>query len=65
MEDNKELQEFDLDDILSEFQDEPVAGEDLGELSEDLNRLMGNWLADETAGREEAPVTAASENAAK
>lgn len=47
MEDKKDLQEFDLDDILSEFQDTPEAGEDLGELSGDLAQLVGDWDSDE------------------
>ena len=47
MEDKKDLQEFDLDDILSEFQDTPEVGEDLGELSGDLAQLVGGWDSDE------------------
>ena len=44
MEDKKDLQEFDLDDILSEFNDsEPVADADLGEMSDDLAQLVGDW----------------------
>ena len=44
MEDKKDLQEFDLDDILSEFNaSEPVADADLGEMSDDLAQLVGDW----------------------
>lgn len=43
MEDNKDYQELDLDDILNEFQDLPDSGEDLGELSGDLAQLLGDW----------------------
>lgn len=61
MQDNKELQEFDLDDILSEFQDLPEGGEDMGELSADLAQLLGDWdsvsAPEESAGAEAGPVT--------
>ena len=43
MEDKNNLQEFDLDDILSEFHDLPEESTDLGELSGDLVELVGNW----------------------
>lgn len=46
MEDKKELQEIDLDEILNEFQDVPEAGEDLGDLPEDMARLVGDWDSD-------------------
>jgi len=39
MQDNKELQEFSLDDILSEFQDLPEADGDL----DDLSGILGDW----------------------
>ena len=55
MEDKKELQEFDLDDILSEFQDLPEAEEELGELTDDLKHLVGDWDSGE------APVIPAVE----
>ena len=49
MEDKKDLQEFDLDDILGEF--DAVSGaedvSDFGELSDDLAQLVGGWDADE------------------
>ena len=48
MEDNKDFQELDLDDILNEFQDLPDSGEDLGELSGDLAQLLGDWDSDDT-----------------
>lgn len=50
MQDKKDLQEFDLDDILSEFHDVP-AGEEagLGELSGDLSELLGDWDKQDTA----------------
>ena len=58
MEDKKDLQEFDLDDILSEFQDAPEAGGDLGELSEDMAQLVGDWdSADSPAIEIPAPVS--------
>ncbi len=57
MQDNKELQEFDLDDILSEFQDLTEGGEDLGELSGDLARLLGDWDSND------APSAPAAEEA--
>ena len=58
MEDNKELQEFELDDILSEFQDMPEGGEDLGELSDDLAQLVEKWGLDEvSSGDNGSPVT--------
>ena len=49
MEDKKDLQEFDLDDILGEFNDAPGTEDasDLGELSEDLAQLVGDWDGDE------------------
>ena len=47
MEDKNELQEFDLDDILSEFQDLPE-----GNVSGDLTDILGDWA-------EEAPADAA------
>jgi len=50
MDEKNELQEFDLDDILSEFQDLP--GEDA---SGDLTDILGDW-ADETPAPEEAPA---------
>ena len=43
MDDKKDLQEFDLDDILNEFQDQTEDSSDLGELSEDLAQLVGDW----------------------
>ena len=46
MEDKNELQEIDLDEILSEFQDTPEVGEDLGQLSEDMAELVGDWDSD-------------------
>ncbi|MBQ2855191.1 MAG: hypothetical protein IJE81_06935 [Oscillospiraceae bacterium] len=59
MQDNKELQEFDLDDILGEFQDLPEAGEDLGELSDDLAQLLGDWENGSSSDApEEAPASA-------
>ena len=48
MEDKKDLQEFDLDDILSEFQDTPEAGGDLGELTGELAELVSDWDSGET-----------------
>lgn len=50
MEDKKDLQEFDLDDILSEFNDLPGSEDasDLGELSDDMAQLMGTWDSEET-----------------
>ena len=47
MEDKKDLQEFDLDDILNEFQSAADDDGDLGELSDDLARLVGNWDSEE------------------
>ena len=49
MEDKKDLQEFDLDDILGEFNEVSGAEDasDLGELSEDLAQLVGDWDGDE------------------
>ena len=49
MEDKKDLQEFDLDDILSEFNDGPGTEDvsDLGELSEDMARIVGTWDTEE------------------
>ena len=49
MEDKHELQEFDLDDILSEFQDTPEETGDLDGLSDDLAQLVGDWDAEDTA----------------
>ena len=49
MEDKHELQEFDLDDILSEFQDTPEEAGDLGELSGDLAQLVSDWDTEDTA----------------
>ena len=46
MQDKNELQEFDLDDILSEFQDLPEADADA---SGDLSDILGDWA-------EEAPA---------
>lgn len=56
MQDKKDLQEFDLDDILNEFHDAPEAAEDLGELSGDLAQLLGEWDLDKAS--ETAPVKA-------
>ena len=55
MEDNKELQGFDLDDILNEFQD--AASEDAGleEYSGDLDSLLGEWGAS-AADRDSVPM---------
>jgi len=47
MDDKKDLQEFDLDDILGEFQDQPEETGDLGELPEDLAQLVGDWDSDD------------------
>ena len=47
MEDKKDLQEFDLDDILSEFQDAPQADDTLDELTDDLAQLVGDWNSGE------------------
>ena len=50
MEDKNELQEFDLDDILSEFQEAPEETGEFGELAADLKDLVGDW------DREDAPA---------
>ena len=50
MDEKNELQEFDLDDILSEFQDLPEE-----DASGDLTDILGDW-ADETPAPEEAPA---------
>lgn len=47
MSDNKERQEFDLDDILNEFHDLPQ--EDSGELSDDLDSLLGSWITEDAS----------------
>ena len=53
MQDKKDLQEFDLDDILSEFNDLPgesdAAGADLDSLSGDLAQLLGDWDKEQPA----------------
>ena len=46
MQDKNELQEFNLDDILTEFQDLPEDSSDLGELNSDLAQLVGDWDSD-------------------
>lgn len=46
MSDNKDLQGFDLDDILNEFQDVSL---DAADASEDLDSLLGDWLTADTA----------------
>ena len=48
MQDKNELQEFNLDDILTEFQDLPEDSGDLGELNSDLAQLVGDWDSDST-----------------
>lgn len=47
MQDNKDFLEFNLDDILSEFQDLPDDGQDAADLSGDLEQLMGDWASDD------------------
>lgn len=47
MEDKKDLQEFDLDDILSEFHDSPEESGDLGEMTDDLAQLVDGWDTEE------------------
>ena len=43
MEDNKELQGFDLDDILSEFQTDAAEGDALEAVDAELSSLLGDW----------------------
>jgi len=60
MQDKKELQEFDLDDILSEFHALPgetdAADADLSELSGDLAQLLGDWDTQEAPAVTEPAV---------
>ena len=52
MQDKNELQEFDLDDILSEFQDLP---ED--DASGDLTDILGDWAEEAPAPVQEPGLT--------
>ena len=49
MQDNNELQEFELDDLISEFQDPSEVSDDAGELTGELADLLGDWGTEETA----------------
>ena len=53
MQDKNELQEFDLDDILNEFQDLPEADV---EASGDLSDILGDWAEESPASSEEPAV---------
>ena len=53
MQDKNELQEFDLDDILSEFHDASADSDSLDELPGDLAQLVGDW---DTADTTSIPV---------
>ena len=48
MQDKNELQEFDLDDILSEFQDASADSDSPDELPGDLAQLVGDWDTTDT-----------------
>ena len=49
MQDKNELQEFELDDLISEFQDPSEVSDDAGELTGELADLLGDWDTEETA----------------
>ena len=49
MQDKNEFQEFELDDLISEFQDPSEVSDDAGELTGELADLLGDWGAEETA----------------
>ena len=49
MQDKNELQEFELDDLISEFQDPSEVSDDAGELTGELADLLGDWGTEETA----------------
>ena len=49
MQDNNELQEFELDDLISEFQDPSEVSDDAGELTGELADLLGDWDTEETS----------------
>ena len=53
MQNKNEFQEFDLDDILSEFQDLPEGDADA---SGDLSDILGNWAEEAPASSEEPAV---------
>ena len=49
MQDKNDLQEFELDDLISEFQDPSEVSDDAGELTGELADLLGDWGTEETA----------------